>query len=339
MNGSRAAVRAGPGKKLVVLAGSTDWAGSCNAVCRAVNRAGRIACRHVTLYRHEFGFPADIVIPVLSGEGGKTAADYPREHEEAMALFDEADLVHLWNDTLPVLGKRIAVPADRVRSCTFTGTLYRTRHAGINRQLKSRNIRLVVQNPAYRFPEEYDAEFIPHAVDTDRLQPLPPDGREAGTIGCYRPVHANTSAREDIERLASALRAEHPGWRITLNTIMPWEERMRGMARCRYFFEYMDPAMGYWGRSALEACALGVPAFSFVSPEALRLSDGRIGEPAVVHVERGALREVLERYLNLPEASYRALAERSRQWVETFYGFDAVGGLYTDFFLRVLGQG
>ena len=74
------------------------------------------------------------------------------------------------------------------------------------------------------------------------------------------------------------------------------------MPRCLYFFEYMDANMGYWGRSALEACAMGVPTFSFVSEKALAMSQGRIGEPAVIHVNGNNL-----------EGTLRARSESGRE--------------------------
>lgn len=327
-----------PGPRVLLL-GTADWAGSCNAVCRAVNRVGRVECRQVSFYEHPYGYPADIVIPVKNEPDRRKASDYPAEYDETMALLERADLIHLWNDMPQAFRDLVPLPLHKVRSCTFTGTLYRRNHTRLNRTLKDRKMKVVVQNPTYRYPEEYDATFIPHAVDTDRLEPLAPEEREERAMGCYRPVHANTSAREDIDLLESALREDHPGWRITLDQVLPWEERMTRMARCTHFFEYMDPQMGYWGRSALEACALGIPTFSYVSPKALRMADGRFGQPAILPVDRHSLRDVLARYLNLPTDAYAALSRRSRAWVETFYGFEPVGRLYTDFFRRVLEAG
>jgi len=316
--------------------GTADWAGSCNAVCRAVNRIGQIECRQVSFYAHPCGYPADIVIPVKYQEDRKRIEDYPAEYEETMALLERADLIHLWNDMPQAFRHLVPLPLHKVRSCTFTGTLYRRNHTRLNRTLKNRKMKVVVQNPTYRYPEEYDAAFIPHAVDTDKLKPVPPEERRKQAIGCYRPVHDNTSAREDIDLLETALRENHPGWRITLDRFMPWEERMTKMARCTHFFEYMDPQMGYWGRSALEACAMGIPTFSYLSPKALRMAGGRFGQPAILAVDRNNLREVLARYLSLPMDAYAALSRESRSWVETFYGFEPVGRLYTHFFLDVL---
>ena len=105
-----------------------------------------------------------------------------------MELLEQADLIHLWNDSLPSFSNLLPLPIEKVKSCTFTGTLYRRNHTKINQYLKSQETKLVVQNPTYRFAEEYDAEYISHAVDCDKLKPIPLNERKKKSIGCYRPV-------------------------------------------------------------------------------------------------------------------------------------------------------
>ncbi len=324
------------GKKLVVLLGKADWAGSCYSVSRAINRVGRIECRHVSLNDHIFGYPSDIVIPICYTKNPGKAADYPEALRAAMELFERADLIHLWNDPLPAFNGILPVPPGKVRTNTFTGTLYRENHTVINRYLKENGIKLAVQNPTYRYPEEYDGEFIPHALDTEVLQPLPFAERDPGAIGCYRPEHKSTTAHRDIEILDEIIRRNHPGRHLTLDWTMPWSTRMKLMPKCGYFFEYMDPNMGYWGRSALEACAMGVPTFSYVSQKAKEMSMGRLGNPEIIHVTRENLEKTLGEFLNLSEERFMELSERSRSWVEAHYSFEVVGEHYTRFFEKVL---
>ncbi len=323
-------------KKLVVFLGKADWAGSSYSAVRAINRVGRIECRHISLNQHIFGYPSDVVIPICYTQNPGKASDYPEEYKKAMELLERADLVHLWNDLLPSFNGLIPVPSQKVKTNTFTGTLYRENHATINQYLRHSGINLVVQNPTYRYPEEYDAEFIPHAVEIDALKPLPISERDQGAIGCYRPEHKSTTAHEDIVMLEHIIKTNHSGWHLTLDWTMPWETRMKLMPKCRHFFEYMDPNMGYWGRSALEACAMGVPTFSYVSQKALDMSMGRLGNPAIVHVTRKNLSETMLRYLNLSEQEYAELAENSRKWLVDHYSFERVGELYTRFFEKLL---
>ena len=108
-------------KPLVVLLGRADWAGSCYSVSRAINQTGRMECRHVSLYPHIFGFPADIVIPICNVPNARKATDYPREYEKARTLFKQADIIHIWNDLPHVFDNLLPVPGDKIKSCTFAG--------------------------------------------------------------------------------------------------------------------------------------------------------------------------------------------------------------------------
>jgi hypothetical protein len=322
-------------KKLIVLLGRADWAGSCHSVREAINRIGEFECRHISLYPHIFGYPSDIVIPICFVPNPGSARDYPDRYADALELMEEADLIHLWNDILPAFNGLLPVPERKVKSYTFTGTLYRQGHKAINEYLRKMGGRVVVQNPTYRYLDEIESEFIPHAVNTDLLEPIPVDKRTPMTIGCYRPAHKSTTAREDISLLESILRENHRGWRITLDRMMSWQERMDLMPRCTYFFEYMDPSMGYWGRSALEACTVGVPTFSYISTAATDLSQGRLGEPPIIHITRDNLKTKLSDFLNIDRTEYEELSRRSREWAVKYYGYETIGELYTRFFRKI----
>jgi hypothetical protein len=170
----------------------------------------------------------------------------------------------------------------------------------------------------------------------DRLKPIPVSERTPKTIGCYRPEHQSTTARKDIALLDQILKSDFPERRFALDKTMPWEQRMKLMPKCMFFFEYMDPNMGYWGRSALEACAMGVPTFSYVSERARERSQGRFGEPAIIHVSEDNLRETINEKLALKPDEYMELSTQARGWVEEYYSYPVVGQLYTRFFEKLL---
>ena len=322
-------------KKLVVFVGRADWAGSCNSVVRAINKVGRVECRHVCLNKHIYGYPTDVVIPICYVENPKRAEDYPEELKQANELFERADVIHLWNDPLPNFGGLINIPAEKVSSYTFTGSLYREYHTQINEHAKESGIKMVVQDPTFRFPHEIESEFIPHAVDTDLLQPRPMEQREAKTIGCYTPLHRSTTARQDIALLKTVLSEEFSDWRTTMGEVTLWQPRMEALSKCMFFFQNMDEVVGIFGRSALEAAALGVPTFSFISRKALEMSDGRIGDPAIIHTSRETVREVLKETLS---GDYRQLSDKIRQWVVDYYSFPVIGEHYTKYFEELLNR-
>jgi len=320
-------------KKLVVFVGQADWAGSCNSVVQAINSIGRIECRHVCLNQHIYGYPSDVVIPVCYVENPKRPEDYPNELREANELFEKADLIHLWNDPLPNFMGLLDIPVKKLKSYTFTGSLYREYHTQINAHANQAGIKMVVQDPTFRFPEEIESEFIPHAVNTDLLKPIPISQRESKTLGCYSPLHRSTTARQDIALLKSVLKEEFPEWRTTMGEVTLWKDRMKALSKCMFFFQNMDAVVGIFGRSALEAAALGVPTFSFISKKAREMSDGRIGDPAIIHTSRHNIREILQKTLR---SDYEELSTKVREWVVKYYGFPVIGEYYTGFFEKLL---
>ncbi|MHA2086483.1 MAG: hypothetical protein ACXABD_22290, partial [Candidatus Thorarchaeota archaeon] len=193
---------------------------------------------------------------------------------------------------------------------------------------KRNKARLVIQNPTYHFPKEHKAEFIPHAVNTEKLRPIPLADRRPNTIGCYKPKHNKTTAHRDIDLLGDILKDRFPKWHFALNERMDWEDRMALMPECMFFFEYMDPNMGYWGRSALEACSMGIPTFSYVSDRALEYSQGRFGKPAIIHICRENIHEIINWALTLDPEGYMTISNQSRNWVQKYYSYQAVGELY-----------
>ncbi len=159
------------------------------------------------MYPHAFKYPSGVVLPVYFVSNPKRPTEYP-EYQIIQNLLASADVVHLWNDIYSVVNKVIPVPKDKVRSCTFTGSVYRENHERINKYSIANNVKMVVQDPTFLFPDEIKAEFIPHAVNTDT------------------PQHKSTTAREDIQLLKAFLQDDHPGWQTTMGVETAWEERM-----------------------------------------------------------------------------------------------------------------
>lgn len=298
--------------KSIIFLCADDWAGSCDQAVRAINSIGNdIEAEQIVLRPHVFDYPHGVLNPSAS---------------EARVLFEQADLIHIWNEEIPAF-KHLEIPVEKVRSCTFTGSHYRRNHAVINKRLAERRIRLVVQNPMFR-AYNMDAELIPHAVDTEALTPLSIEDRVPHSIGCYRPSHGNTSAKRDIAELEKVWPGE-----IKLTRHCSWAERLKQLATCQYYFEYMDETMGYWGRSVIEACALGIPVFTYICNEAMRLSDGRYGDfVPLFPVKQSTLDEDIHKGLR---ADYERSSNAVRAWVEIHYSYETVGRLYSDFFEEI----
>ncbi|MBA7647985.1 hypothetical protein ES703_55764 [subsurface metagenome] len=195
----------------VLFLSRADWAGTGFFTMSAINLIGRIQCRQLSFYPHIYNYPTDILIPKCF------IPDPPEASQEmleaAWTAIEEADCIHIWNDEVQNFGGVIGFPTQKVKSYTFSGTYYRLSHGVINKRLKKRGIKkVVVQNPTYVYPDEIEAEYIPHAIDLDRFDCTLP--KQEGTIGCYGPAHGRTTVRRDIALVENLLAEKFPGWTL-----------------------------------------------------------------------------------------------------------------------------
>jgi len=323
-------------KKKVVILSVADWAGSQYQACQAVKSVGEFDCRHITMFRHPFEYPTDVLIPAFPTNVEPLLCGY-KEYGIAKDIVNEADIVHLWN-TVPwdqaLCPVGFPLPFHKIKVMTFTGSYYRDNHKGINQVLKDGNpdIKVTVQNPMLKFPDEVDSVFIPHAVDTETLKPIPFADRKQ-CVGTYRALDKNPvrPTHIDIPQLYEAVR-EFSGWHVDLDYALSWKERMERLKECSIFVQDISSHMGYWGRSTLEACALGVPTITNYS--ILDLNDVLNHIPIIpTHLE--IIHLALAKLIR--EEEYRKeVGQKSRKWVESHFSYPVVGKMYSEVYAGVL---
>lgn len=322
-------------KPLVVFVTVADWANSTYEAVQAINSVGEIEARHITLWRHPWNYPTGILMDV-SGKDDKFSQN--KSHGLIVDLFERADLIHLWN-CLPAdmynqgvhgkhLREMIPVPLEKVKSSTWAGTLYRYNHQQINVALSGMGMHTCVEDPCFHWPNE-QTEFIPHAVNTERLTPLDYEERDAMAIGCYNP--GRDYYDRDLALLQSAITASANGCHLVMNRApISWEQHLTELRRCWFYFQTMDDQLGTFGRSALEASACGIPTFSYVSDKAKQHSRGGFHDLGIIEVTPQTLPDQLYAAARGDLGSYPDLATKARQWVVDNYSYPVVGQMYTD---------
>jgi len=336
-------------KLKVVIISTADWAGSQYHACQAINSVGEFECRHITMFKHPFEFPTDIFVGIYPNSGGERLSESVRasmdsQYSVATQVLGEADLIHLWN-TYPGEEKLMiaGLPIDfgKVKVVTMSGSLYRDNfgkdhqhHRLINQQIAGLgNCRLTVQNPMLKFPDEIDSTFIPHAVDTDLLKPK--EKREK-IVATYKPINVESSKSSDEElNLLRDMVKKYPDWRVDLDWSMAWKERMARLAECSIFVQDIKSYIGYWGRSALEACALGIPTIQNYNGDVLKHSEGKLGNPQVVRVDQETVEDALVKLIQ-GEDYRKDVGRCSRNWVKSHFSYPVVGKMYSDVYGSVL---
>ena len=189
-----------------------------------------------------------------------------------------------------------------------------------------------VQNPCLQFPDEVDSTFIPHAVDTDSL--MPKEDRE-NWIGTYRAIHNHVpNIPEEIMQITEIVK-KFPGWAVELDYSMPHSERMEKLAQCKIFVQDLSTYLGCWGRSSLEACALGVPAIQNWTELVIDRSDGYLKDVPIVKSDQEHIEETLTHFIE--DGDYRReLGKKCREWVVDHYSYPIVGRMYSDLYHSIV---
>ncbi len=319
-------------KPVVVFLCLADFAASAYNARQAVNSVGQIEAHHIVLSQPPYNFPAEIVCPLYpQHKGDKSTSNY----NKVIDLINKADLIHCWNNEREgyPLFAGLNISFNKCKSYTFTGTSYRQGHTVTNQNIRNYRdaSRIIVQDPLFlRYLNEFPLEFIPHAVDTEKI--VPSIEKISNTIGFYNqskhPEYANY-----IQLLKQLLQKNHPEWKMIAGTTTSWWDRLQELSKCMFFFQNLSPVSGGPGRSSYEAMAMGIPIFSNVSPDAAKLTDRLEGLPAI-----SATVQTFEKVLinTLKCTDYNELSKNVRKWTVDTLGYNKVGEEYTKLFRELL---
>ena len=299
----------------VAIVTESDFAGSGYFASQAIaeeQKSPAAFCRHIAYWAHPWGLPGDIIT---------------RDPKELEGIFNRTDVVHLWN-ILPDnrVIDRLKVPKDKIKSITMTGSLYRKEHERCNELIQKHNLKLVIQNPC--FSDHTDATFIQHSLPIGfKRHQL----KRQQLIGLYDKHNGRGQPSETTTGHKDAMFVKEniksmDGWGVALEgpPIM-WEDRIKELSRCSLFFEYFDKKMGYWGRSTLEACALGVVPLTWWRPEML---NGITPPPFPRVTEKTVMDDI-----HYAIEHWETLARECYKWVYENYSPAIVGQKYIDFFV------
>lgn len=333
-------------KPRVVIVGIADWASSGYNACCAINSVGEFECRHVATYDHLYECPRDILVKIYPRheqncyhEKILNDATHSKGYAEAAEVIQAADIIHLWNSFPgePCMSDNgFPINWQKVKVVTMTGTMYRRFHKEVNTILKYwTGIRLIVQNPLFFFPDEIDSIFIPHAIDVDFFKPVEKRDKTIGTYQTEAKTKEDTSDW-DIAKVEKILK-KFPDWNVDLNYRMPWKERMEKLSRCSVFVQDISPHIDVWGRSTLEACALGVPTLQNYSPLVSVRAGDKLGDIPIVRVDDDSFESELQK-LTEDEQYRKDIGDKSRKWVEKHFAYPVIGEMYSQVYREAMNE-
>jgi hypothetical protein len=291
------------GRLRVLMFATIDAAGSLSRSAEAVNRCSPHAARCVVAVPHQYGYAHDLVVPRTLLGGGCLGQ-----------LLDGADVIQL-KDEGGFLDGDNGLPADLLTSAgkpiihmQYGSTARRHRsEAAYQTYVRSFEARVAI-TPDLCF-EWASWELVPPPVDTDHLH------------YCWRdsPVVAHSPSKPGRKGTSMFLAATRDlPFEVDVIRAVGHAECLRRKSAAGLFFDQsssspaevdgIDGAMGWYGNSAVEAAAFGIPAIAHLSAVALQNAARAaldLTRLPVINAPCGAdaLRATIERYYAMPHAS------------------------------------
>lgn len=326
-----------------VIIGQADFAGSAYQAASAVNSIGKFHVRHISMQRHIYAFPHDVIIPCHQPSHPGTFARDCDNYDLVKQLLKEADIIHAWNNIPNDPGHRefeesgIDIPLDKPIIITMTGSLYRRERKRLDRLIKERGWRFVIQNPMLRFPNEIKSTFIPHAVNTEDLQPLTNKNNAkvifGGYFGNFHSLEVDKTFLEKHIKNKDSFVLDFKLQRIH------WKQSIEIIKKCDIFWQgsVISHVVRYIGRSSLEAMAMGISVISYVDEKgAITLSEGKLGEGIPI---LNTTSEQFNNHLNklVEDQNFRnELGIKGKEWVEKYFSYKVVGEMYSKIYEETL---
>jgi glycosyltransferase involved in cell wall biosynthesis len=340
----------------VLMVVPKDFAGSMYKLAEAMNRYTPYAVRMITFEYHQFDYPVDLVVPECD----------EKRLNEVYKLANEAAVFHLKDEHSWYLAQ------DRFPNLVLLNNLFFsdmfpnkpkvfTHYGGYARKLKQETKYVaavqkfsgrIAMTPDLNY-EWFNGEYVPHAIDTDNFDNIWKDVNLLAHSPSTKNIEkkATDMFKEAVDKLEKYYKKVWCNWSFDIIHGVSYKECLQRKCKASLFFDQagwhggsslgINDVIGWYGNSAIEAMAFGIPTIAHLSKDALERAK-RSGFPLrdcpVINVSRSsdALVETILSFIRLSPKERRALAERTRQFAIDFHGYKAVGERMSKVYDRLL---
>ena len=286
----------------VVLVAKNDWANLGAQYARSLRKIGVDAIMF-TGNSHKFKYP---------NQGIKF-----RSISKILPYIKEAKIVHLLHsqNIIPIVnlkGKKVVV--------SHTGSRYRTKYIEVNKIFNTFVDLSIVGGSLYGKGAKNEYWIPGGVVDTQLLKPMYKKSSDKIIIGHY----PSSSKMKGSETITNVMKNVKGNYIFKYNPkVISWQNNIKRLNECDIYIESFVENRSF-GIAALEAAALGkivISAYAF--KQKYEETTGELGLIPVKNQKE--LKEEIERIINLPKNKILEMKKRSREWVEKYHSYEAVG--------------
>lgn len=341
-----------PKSRRVLMVAPKDFAGSMFKWAEALNRFSNFAVRLVSFEGHPYGYDVDLVVPECD----------PCRITKVLELADEAGFLHLKDEHSWFVKNPKSINLSLLHQIFFSPRFSATpkiftHYGGYARRFKSDEsyIAAVLQfdlriamTPDLNYPW-FNGEFIPHAIDVD----LFPFEWKDSNILSHSPSSPEKKGTYMLEEAFMMLNKNPPkgwlNWSVDLIHGVSHFDCMIRKKTASLFFDQagkhriadlgIDDVIGWYGNSAIEAMAFGIPTIAYMSDESFyqaKLAGINLDNIPVINMDRsrdGLMKEVVS-FVESSHEERLALAEKTRAFTVEFHGYEAVARRLVDCYMQ-----
>lgn len=336
--------------KRILLYTHMDFSGSLYKWAEAINRYSEYAARLVTSTLHPYGYNSDILAIEAPVELRESGCYFDRIYDSILKLVDEADIIHykeeqkLFRESMTgvtdTLSAKIFSSAERRKKpqvFTLCGSIARKYREDQNYiAFVDKFQGHIAMTPDLNF-EWFKGLYIPHAIDTDKYSYAWNDG----TLISHSPSSQSKKGTSQFTSAMKKLADSNSSIRYDVISGVPYDECLNRKRLSTMFFDQAgkdrqtvkgkEIPIGWYGNSAIEAMAFGIPTMAYISENAIRGAE-RAGvylkeTCPVINVaceDADSIYNAVSDFLSLSEEKKREISKTTRNWAVSFHGYKAV---------------
>ena len=318
----------------VALMSTFDYAGSGYRIAESVNMNSKTFAEYFVLF--PVGFPKNLArYPALfHGMNAKRdgSVDFVMTEEttkRAKTLLDTADIIHFKGDDTPdsYYLKELQVEPKKT-IVTVHGSMFRR---GMDEKIARPFAELsaydsctlrTVGDPTLAY-EGFDCIFTQIPYPTHKFD-VTWEPRETPIIA-HSPSTKEKKGTDKFIKAINLLKANGYNVRSDIIHGVSYNECIRRKSEATIFFDQSE--VGWYGNSAVEAMAFGIPTLAYISPEAYTGSQGKLDKMPPINCGNTvesiytALKEILDGDIVLR-------SQQMRKWAEDFHSYKTVGKMW-----------
>jgi hypothetical protein len=325
--------------KRVLFVTPKDYSGSFFKWAKSLNDYSSYSTRIVAFTKHKFGYETDIIIPRAIPQ--YMQGDIRIAFKNILKLINETDIVHFKDEQelfhelhgktkktfLTVIYEEAKKQNKKIVFTAYGGYARKYKNNESYRKFVKNFDARIVMTPDLNYPW-FDGFYIPHSINMNEFPYLWIDG----TLLSHSPSMAIRKGTESFLYAIQSIAG------ITLDIIhnVSYAECLKRKKSATLFFDQAgrerssvmgtSEPIGWYGNSAIEAMAFGIPTIAHLSEEsfqgAKRAGKDIKSQCPIINVgceDPISIRQAILQFFKLTKEERQSLSMQTRIWVEKFH--------------------